>query len=82
MVTRATPVNVGAPDPAMKTSLIIEESDEDFDALAQEYDELPACYFNDVEYIDGSYVCSGSSELLHCVKGVWVRQGGCDEGNP
>jgi len=82
MTTKHEPTQVGSPDPELKTSPILEERGEDFDVLAQEVEDLPTCYFNSVSYADGSYVCSGSSVLLHCVKGLWVRQGGCDPDNP
>ena len=75
-------VSVGAPDPELKTSPILEEGDEDFDVLAQEVEDMPNCYFNNVAYDDGTYVCSGSGALLHCEKGLWVREGGCDPDNP
>ncbi|OGT22317.1 MAG: hypothetical protein A2V90_00905 [Gammaproteobacteria bacterium RBG_16_57_12] len=74
--------NVGSPDPEAKTSPILEETDEDFEVLEQEVEEQGICYFNNVVYEDGSYVCSGSGELLHCEQGVWVRSGGCDPDNP
>jgi len=82
MTKLETPISVGAPDPELKTSPILEEGDEEFDVLAQEVEDLPNCYFNNVSYADGSYVCSGSSALLHCEKGIWRREGGCDPDNP
>ncbi|MEJ2060841.1 MAG: hypothetical protein P8Y64_10200 [Gammaproteobacteria bacterium] len=74
--------SVGAPDPELRNSPIMEETDEDFEVLAQETDELPVCYFNSTAYAHGTFVCSGSGELLRCEKGVWVRSGGCDPDNP
>lgn len=82
MTTLQQPAMVGSPDPTLKTSPIHDESDEDFDVLPQEIDELPNCYFNDISYADGAYVCSGSSTLLCCEKGIWLRKGGCDPDNP
>lgn len=73
--------NLGAPDPEAKTSPIMEETDEQFTELAQELEEQDSCYFNNAVYDSGSYACSGSGELLHCEKGIWVREGGCDPGN-
>ena len=68
---------------ALELALLIEEEgDEEFDVLAQEVEDLPTCYFNNVSYADGTYVCSGSGALLHCEKGLWVREGGCDPDNP
>jgi len=82
MTTLQKPTMVGAPDPTLKTSPILEETDEEFDVLSQELDELPNCYFNSIAYADGAYVCSGSSARLRCEKGIWVRQDGCDPDNP
>lgn len=82
MMTLQKPASVGSPDPTLKTSPIQEETDGEFEVLAQEVDELPYCYFNSIAYPDGDYVCSGSSALLHCEKGIWVRKGGCDPDNP
>ena len=82
MTKLVTHISVGAPDPELKTSPILEEGDEEFDVLSQEVDDLPQCYFNNVAYDDGTYVCSGSGVLLHCEKGLWVRESGCDPDNP
>lgn len=82
MTTRHQPVRVGSSDPELKTSPILEERDEEYNVLAQEVEEQPACYFNSVAYPDGTYACSGSGILLHCDKGIWIRQGGCDPDNP
>jgi hypothetical protein len=63
---------VGAPDPERKTSPIFDEDEE----LSPDLElESGACYFNDVAYAIGEFVCSGS-ELLRCEdRGVWVREG-------
>lgn len=82
MTTLHQPAMVGAPDPELKNSPILEELDEDYDVLAQEIGEEPVCYFNNIAYPDGSYACSGSGTLLHCAKGMWIRQGSCDPDNP
>lgn len=73
---------VGSVDPELKTSPILEERGEDYDVLLQDVEEMPSCYFNNISYADGSYVCSGSGAMLHCEKGIWVREGGCDPDNP
>jgi hypothetical protein len=73
---------VGVPDPEAKTSPIMEDTDEDYEVLAQEVEELPVCYFNNVSYPSGEYVCSGSGELLQCRQGIWLRAGSCDPDNP
>ena len=74
-------IQVGAPDPELKTSPIVEDSDESFEVLAQEVEDLPVCYFNNASYPNGKYVCSGSGELLLCNSGLWVREGTCDPEN-
>lgn len=73
--------DVGAPDPELKTSPITDEGDEEFDVISQEVEDLPTCYFNDVSYPAGKYVCSSSKELLQCQNGLWVRVGTCDPEN-
>lgn len=75
-------IDVGAPSADARTSPILEESDEDFAMLAQGVEEQGICYFNGIAYGNGSFVCSGSGEQLRCEKGVWIREGGCDRGNP
>jgi hypothetical protein len=75
-------IDVGAPIPEARTSQILEDGDEEFDLLMQAQEDQPCCYFNNVAYDDGSFVCSGSGEQLHCEKGVWIREGGCDSANP
>jgi len=76
------PLSVGAPDPELKTSPILDEEDEEFDVLAQEQEDQPVCYFNNVAYANGSFVCSGSGTLLKCQRGIWLLEGGCDPDNP
>jgi hypothetical protein len=76
------PVDVGASDPELKTSPILEEMDEEYEVLAQEVEDHAVCWFNSASYNDGSYVCSSSRILLRCDKGIWVRKGSCDPGNP
>jgi hypothetical protein len=64
--------DVGAPDPELKTSPILENDEEE--TLDDEL-EAGVCYFNGAAFPIGQYVRSGS-EILHCVeRGVWVRQG-------
>lgn len=64
--------DVGAPDPELKTSPVIEEDEE----LSLDLElESGVCYFNNKAYPLGQYVKSGL-ELLHCEeRGVWVRRG-------
>ena len=72
---------VGAPDPELTTSPIVEETDEDYEVAAQETEGLSSCYFNNTSYPSGTFVCSGSGELLRCEAGLWVREGTCDPEN-
>ncbi len=79
------PTHVGAPDPELRNSPIVEETDEEFEILGQALDDAPVdttvCYFNDTAFPHGHYVCSGP-ELLRCERGAWVRRGSCDPDNP
>jgi hypothetical protein len=72
---------VGAPDPELKNSPIIEELDEELETLEMERVEMPACYFNGEAYRDGTYIYSGD-KLLRCERGNWVRTGSRDQDNP
>jgi hypothetical protein len=81
MTDRIHAVQVGAPDPELRNSPIIEETDEDYETAAQTLSDEPLCYFNGNAYQDDQFVCSGS-ELLHCTRGVWLQQGSCDPDNP
>lgn len=67
---------VGAPDPELNTSPIIDESEYDEHAASPGLDdEAAACYFNGEAFAFGEYVQSGS-EVLQCrPRGVWVRKG-------
>lgn len=71
-MTQHPPRQVGAPDPELKTSPILDE-DEEF-SLDLEL-ETGVCYFNGASYPIGQFVLSGN-ELLHCEeRGLWVRKG-------
>jgi len=74
MTNEQSATQVGSPDPELNTSPIVEDMDEDFDIVAQEVEDLPICYFNNVRFADGKYIRSGSGELLHCKKGLWLRE--------
>jgi hypothetical protein len=66
------PLQVGAVDPELKTSPILDEDEENLLELGH---ESGACLFNGVSYAIGEYVLSGN-ELLHCEeRGLWVRKG-------
>ncbi|NIM27518.1 MAG: hypothetical protein GTO67_03015 [Gammaproteobacteria bacterium] len=66
-------VDVGAPDPELKNSPVVdvEIEEAEFSGIDQ---DVEVCYFNGVRYASGDYVCSGD-ELLRCENGVWVRSG-------
>ena len=81
MTSEQTTIQVGAPDPELNTSPIVEDTDEEFEVAAQEVEDMPECYFNDSSFPNGKYVCSGSGELLHCENGLWIREGTCDPEN-
>lgn len=70
--------DVGAPDPELRNSPVFDDADFDEPSLDLEL-ETGACYFNNVAYPIGQYVCSGN-ELLRCeIRGVWIREGNCYE---
>lgn len=73
---------VGAPDPELKNSVIIEETDEEADTLGLGGADYPLCYFNGVAYEEGRALCSGKAERLRCRGGAWVREGSCDPDHP
>ena len=81
MTERIHANHVGAPDPELRNSPIIEETDEEYEVLVREAPEDAVCYFNNTLYRSGQFVCSGD-ELLRCEAGAWVREGSCDPDNP
>ena len=82
MSTHKNPVFVGAPNPELKTSPILEPMDEEVGVLAQEVEGLEVCYFNGQSFHSGDYVCSGTGALLRCENGMWAEVGSCDPDNP
>ncbi len=80
MTRQAIPV--GAPDPELRNSPIIEETAEDMAELERQLPEGGAgCYFNGTAFAPGTVVRSGS-DLLRCDAGAWVRQGSADPDHP
>jgi hypothetical protein len=73
---KATLPQVGAPDPELKTSPIIDETEYDEHAASPDLEiEAPACYFNGEPFALGACVQSGG-EVLQCAEhGVWLRKG-------
>jgi hypothetical protein len=76
MVKNGNRVLVGAPDPELKTSPILDGEDRaNYSLEAEEGGGF--CYFNDQTFALGDFVCSGN-ELLRCEGlGVWLREGSC-----
>jgi Protein of unknown function (DUF1496) len=68
-------LQVGAPDPELKNSPIIDESEYDEQMASRDLElEEGVCYFNGTAYPIGACVQSGS-ELLQCTGGgVWARK--------
>jgi len=81
MTDRIHAVQVGAPDPELRNSPIVEETDEDYEIAARTLPDEHLCYFNGDSYQHDQFVCSGS-ELLRCSRGVWLQEGSCDPDNP
>ncbi len=81
MSTRQRPAQVGAPDPELRNSPIIEETDEDYPLAGQDLPGEAECHFNGQSYRDGQFICSGN-ELLRCQRGAWLREGSCDPEHP
>jgi hypothetical protein len=67
---------VGAPDPELRTSPIIDEAEYDEHEASPDLElEAPVCYFNDEAFPLRAYVQSGA-EVLQCTeRGVWMRVG-------
>lgn len=65
--------DVGAPDPELKNSPILDSEIEEGEFAGVE-EGAQVCYFNGVRFPSGDYICSGD-ELLRCENGVWVRSG-------
>lgn len=82
MSERIAVPHVGAPDPEMRNSMIVDETaEDDLDGIDPDSVEFATCYFNDMAYDNGRHVCSGD-ELLRCEHGKWIRIGSCDPDNP
>ena len=81
MASLASPRNVGAIDPELKTSPVLEETDEESYELRQAVPDGSVCYFNGEVFATGAIVRSGSA-VLECRQGVWVEIGPGDPRNP
>ena len=71
---------VGAPDPELNNSPVVDAAEREFDPLKLQVPGEPVCFFNSVSYPHGSFVHSGTV-LLRCDYGVWVRAGSSDPDN-
>lgn len=80
MTNQINAKQVGAPDPEHKNSPITQEFDEEREFIKQEVPGNPVCYFNNEQFNNGDYVCSGDM-LLRCDYGVWIQAGTCDPEN-
>jgi hypothetical protein len=67
---------LGAPDPELKNSPIVDHSEyDDRDAMSDVELESGVCYFNGETFAIGDTVRSGSDVLECAPRGVWVRKG-------
>lgn len=74
--------DVGAQDPELKNSPIVEETLEEDLALRQQVPaEQSFCYFNDESFPQNTVVKSGTV-MLRCDRGIWVTAGPGDPENP
>jgi hypothetical protein len=73
--------DVGDQDPTSRNSPVVCETDSEEQSLRQDLPDEAACYFNDVDYPDGSFVKSGAV-VLRCDSGIWVEAGPSDSDNP
>lgn len=80
-MSRINVPHVGAPDPELETSPIIDEFDERVDTVKLQQPGEPVCLFNGKSYKHNAQVCSGDV-LLHCDYGAWIKKGSCDPDNP
>jgi hypothetical protein len=74
-------VDVGVPDPELRTSPIAEETDDETETLRQEVPGEAVCYFNNKSFKTGAYIKSGTS-ILRCDYGIWIPAGPSDPDNP
>jgi len=76
MPVKETLPQVGAPDPELNNSPIVDHSEyDDRDAMSDVELESGACYFNGAAFDIGDSVRCGSDVLECAPRGVWVRKG-------
>jgi hypothetical protein len=73
--------NVGAIDPELQSSPVVEEMEEDAYTLRQQVADQAVCFFNGEVFRDGEFVRSGTM-MLKCSKGLWIEAGSADPRNP
>lgn len=73
--------HVGAPDPELKNSPVVDDAEREYDPSKLQVPGEPVCFFNNASYPHGTYVSSGTA-LLRCDYGIWVRVGSSDPVNP
>lgn len=81
MGSKAATRNVGAIDPELKTSPVLEETDEETYEPRHSVPDTSVCYFNGEAFATGAVVRSGSA-TLKCRQGVWIEIGPADPRNP
>jgi hypothetical protein len=73
--------NVGAIDPKLKTSPVLEETAEESYELRQQAPDAAVCFFNGEVFATGEFVRSGAA-VFECRRGLWVEVGPADADNP
>jgi hypothetical protein len=66
---------VGRPDPAKKTSPIVDQSEAESAGTAT--GDKSVCWFDGLQYGPGAEVCSGGIRLRCYSNGSWARVGTC-----
>lgn len=82
MVTRPRLPDVGAMDPELRNSPIVDElDDEEAETVRLQVPGDSVCYFNGQPFAHGEAVISGT-QILRCHHGIWVDGGPADPTNP
>ena len=68
MTDRIHALQVGGPDPELRNSPIVEETDDDYEIAARTFPDEALCYFNGDAYQHDRV--------------VWPQEGSCDPDNP
>jgi hypothetical protein len=74
-------LHVGAMDPELQNSPIVDDLDEDAETVRQQVPGEPVCHFNGRAFANGALVRSGT-QILKCRYGVWMDVGSSDPDNP